>query len=100
MVGRQTSNQGLSRGGICRRPRTGFRELFAPTDAFSNVRWWATLACEENLNKYHFDIEQAFVQSDLDGDVFMRLPQSCSRLSGMIVKLNKSLYGLKQASRQ
>ena len=40
------------------------------------------------------------MQSDLDGDVFMRLPQSCSRLSGIIVKLNKSLYGLKQASRQ
>ena len=40
------------------------------------------------------------MQSDLDEDVFMRLPQGCVRLSGMIVKLNKSLYGLKQASRQ
>ena len=47
----------------------------------------------------HFDVEQAFVQSKLDEDVFLRLPQGCSSLSGKIVRLNKSLYGLKQASR-
>ena len=36
----------------------------------------------------------------LDEDVFMLLPQGCGRLSGMIFKLSKSLYGLKQPSRQ
>ena len=30
----------------------------------------------------------------------MRLPEGCGELSGKIVKLNKSLYGLRQASRQ
>ena len=30
----------------------------------------------------------------------MSLPQGCGRLSGIIFKLNKSLYGLKRASRQ
>ncbi|CAB1101635.1 unnamed protein product [Ectocarpus sp. CCAP 1310/34] len=39
------------------------------------------------------------MQSDLDEDVFMRLPEGCGRLSGLVVKLWKSLYGLKQASR-
>ena len=47
----------------------------------------------------HFDVEKAFVQSKLDEDVFLRLPRGCGRLSGKIVRLNKSLYGLKQASR-
>ena len=45
-----------------------------------------------------FDIEQAFVQSDLEEDVYMRLPPGCGRLSGKIIRLNKNLYGLKQAS--
>ena len=77
-----------------------FGELFAPTVAVSSVRLLAALACELNLDLCHFDIEQAFVQSDLEEDVCMRLPQGCGRLSGKIVRLNKSLYGLKQASRQ
>ena len=58
------------------------------------------MACELDLDLRHFDIEQAFVQSDLEETVFIRLPQGCGRLSGKIVRLNKSLYGLKQASRQ
>ena len=48
---------------------------------------------------YQFDVKQAFVQSKLDENVFLRLPKRCGSLSGKIVRLNKSLYGLKQASR-
>lgn len=47
---------------------------------------------------YHFDAEQAFVQSNLE-DVFMRAPQGCGEMSGMIVRLNRSLYGLNQTPR-
>ena len=48
----------------------------------------------------HFNEDQAFVRADLNEDVFMRLPEGCGALSGNIVKLNKSPYGLRQASRQ
>ena len=77
-----------------------FGQLFAPTVAVSRVRLLTAMACELDLDLRHFDIEQAFVQSDLKENVFMRLPQGCGRLSGKIVRPNKSLYGLKQASRQ
>ncbi|CAB1099934.1 unnamed protein product [Ectocarpus sp. CCAP 1310/34] len=64
------------------------------------LRMLAALACELNLDLCHFDVEQAFVRSELEEDVYMRLPQGCGALSGMIVKLGKSLYGLRQASKQ
>ena len=57
------------------------------------------IECELGLDLCHFDAEQAFVQSSLDEDVFMRLPPGCGEMSGKIVRLNRSLYGLKQASR-
>ncbi|CAM9903911.1 unnamed protein product [Pylaiella littoralis] len=76
-----------------------FGERYAPTVSVSCVRMLAALACELNLDLCHFDVEQAFVRSELEEDVYMRLPKGCGALSGMIVKLNKSLYGLRQASR-
>ena len=61
------------------------------------MRLLSVVACELDLDVCHFDVEQAFVQSKLDEDVFLRLPKGCGRLSGKTVRLNKSLYGLKQA---
>ena len=55
---------------------------------------------ELDLELCHFDIDQAFVRADLAEDVYMRLPEGCGSLSGKVVKLSKSLYGLRQASRQ
>ena len=75
-----------------------FGEIFAPTVSSSCVRLLSAIACECDLDLCHFDVDQAFVQSDLE-DVFLRLPKGCGDLSGKVVRLNKSLYGLKQASR-
>ena len=59
----------------------------------------SAIACECDLDFCHFDVNQAFVQSDLEKDVFLRLPKGCGDLSGKVVRLNKRLYRLKQASR-
>ena len=62
------------------------------------MRVLSAIACKLDLDMCHFDVEQAFVQSKLDEDVFLRLPRGCGRLFGKIVRPNKSLYGVKQAS--
>ena len=72
---------------------------FTPTVPSSCVRLLSAIACELDLDVCHFDIKQAFVQSKPNEDVFLRLPRGCGRLSGKVVRLNKSLYGLNQASR-
>ena len=45
-------------------------------------------------------MDQAFVRSKLDEEVWFRLPDGCGDLTGRVMCLNVSLYGLKQASRQ
>ena len=62
-----------------------------------SIRLLAALACELDLDLCHFDAEQAFVQSDLDEVVYIRLLPGCGALSGKVVRLRR--YGLKQASR-
>ena len=76
-----------------------YLETFSPTANAVSKRLLAALACKYNLELLHWDIEQAFLQSELDHEVFMKLPPGCGSMSGKVVRLNKSLYGLKQASR-
>ena len=66
-----------------------------PPVSSSCVRLLSAVACELDLDLCHFDVGQAFVQSHLDVDVFLRLPKGCSRLSGKVVRFNISLYGLR-----
>ena len=63
------------------------------------MRLLSAITCELDLHVCQFDAEQAFVQPKLHEDVFLRLRKGCGSLSDKIVWLNKSLYGLKQASR-
>ena len=74
-------------------------ETFASTLATSCVRLLAAFACENNLGMYHFDAEQAFLQSELQEEIYLQLSPGCGDDSGQVVRLNKSLYGLKQAGR-
>ena len=52
------------------------------------------------MRKKKKKIDQAFVRAYLAQDVHMRLPEGCGSLSGKVLTLSKSLYGLRQASRQ
>ena len=85
--------------GVKPREEVDFGETCAPTVSSSCVRLQSAIACECELDLCHFDVDQAFVQSDLEEDVFLRLPKRCCDISGNVVGLNKRLYGLKQASR-
>lgn len=86
--------------GDMQREYIDFGELYAPTVTSSSVRMLAALACELDLELCHFDVDQAFIRADLAEDVYLRMLEGCGPLSGKIVKLSKSLYGLRQASRQ
>ena len=76
-----------------------YLETFSPCPSVPSIRLLTAIACKLGLDLCHFDAEKAFVQSKLDEDVYLRMPQGCGALSGKVVKLGRSLYGLKQASR-
>ena len=85
--------------GFSQREGIDYLETFSPCPCLPSIRLLAAIACELGWDLCHFDAEQAFVQSKLDEDVYLRMPQGCGALSGKVVKLGRSLYGLKQASR-
>lgn len=85
--------------GFGQRAGIDFFETFSPCPSVTSIRFLTAIACSLEWELWHYDVEQAFVQATLSEDVYARLPKGCGSLSGRIVKLVRSLYGLKQASR-
>ena len=93
------ANARLVARGFSRRKGVDYLETFFPFPCVPTIRLLTAIACELGLYLCHFDSEQACIQSKLDEDVYLRMPQGCGALSGKVAKLERSPYGLKQASR-
>ena len=78
----------------------GFFETYAPTPAAFSVERLVAIAIKNDWELRQLHVKQALLQADLDFDVFMKLPDGCGEKSGKVVKLNKSVYSLKQAGRR
>ena len=75
-------------------------QTFASTPSSESVKILAAVANEHGLNIFRLDIAQAFVRGKLEAEIHMKLPDGCGDMPGKIVRLNRSLYGLKQIARQ
>jgi hypothetical protein len=75
-------------------------ETYSPVVNWISVRALLAISAIHGLPTTSIDFVLAFPQADLDTDVFMEIPIGFSRdlRQTHVLKLNKSLYGLKQAS--
>ena len=51
-----------------------YLETFSPCPCVPGIRLLTAIACELGSDLCHFNAEQAFVQSKLDEDVYLRIP--------------------------
>ena len=75
-----------------------FHETFSPVAKQSTLRLLLTLAAAKDLEIRNIDIKTAFLNGELEEEIFMEMPPGY-QLDGKVWKLKKTLYGLKQAPR-
>ena len=77
-----------------------FDRVFATVVKTLTLRLVLIIAAANDYNLSSIDIRQAYLQAELKEQLYMRLPPGLPPNPGKVCKLNRSLYGLKQAGRE
>ena len=87
--------------GYVQRHGIDFDEVFAPVARIETVRFIIALAASNGWEVHHLDVKTAFLHGELKEIVFVSQPEGFTEKGseGKVYKLNKALYGLRQAPR-
>ncbi|CAL9011567.1 unnamed protein product [Prunus brigantina] len=78
-----------------------YLETFAPVAKLNTVRVLLSLAANRDWPLLQFDVKNTFLLGDLNDEIYMDFPPGflVTSKEGVVCKLRKSLYGLKQSPR-
>jgi len=76
-----------------------YNEIFAPMVRYDSLRRLLSSSACKGWRPRQLDVRTAFSYGILKEEVYMDLPEG-SRLDGMVAKLKRCIYGLKQSPRE
>ena len=88
--------------GFTQKEGMDYNETFSPVSSKDSFRIIMALVAHFDLELHQMDVNIAFLNGDIDETIYMVQPENfvSGDSKNMVCKLKKSIYGLKQASRQ
>ena len=87
--------------GYVQKQGVDFKEVFAPVARLDTIRLILALAAQHGWSVHHLDVKSAFLNGDLEEEVYVTQPEGYVKKGegDKVLKLFKALYGLRQAPR-
>ena len=76
-----------------------YNDTFALVAKMDFIRLALSIVASRKWEVHHMDVKFAFVNGDLNEEIYMKKPEGFVSNPSLVCRLNKSLYGLKQAPR-
>jgi hypothetical protein len=88
--------------GFTQKEGIDYKETFSPVSSKDSFRIIMALVAHFDLELHQMDVKTAFLNGDIEEDIYMIQPENfvLGDSKSMVCKLKRSIYGLKQASRQ
>lgn len=85
--------------GCSQREGIDYDEVYSPVVRYASIRYLISVAVQFDMEIHQMDAVTAFLQGELEDEIYMQQPEYFDDGSGKVCLLRKSIYGLKQASR-
>ncbi|KAI7956145.1 hypothetical protein MJO29_007544 [Puccinia striiformis f. sp. tritici] len=83
--------------GFLQKEGRDYTDVFSPTGRLTSLRILLTLCALNNFEVHQMDVKCAFLNGKPEEVLYIKVPQGLNGEQGTVLKLNKSLYGLKQS---
>ena len=72
-----------------------YNETFAPVEKMDSIRLGLAIAASKQWEVHHMDVKCAFLNGDINEDIYMQKLEGFFSNPYLVCRLKKSLYGLK-----
>ena len=76
-----------------------YLDTYAPMSRSTSIRCLAQIAAQYNFVCHQIDVKTAYLNADIDCELYMEQPVTPERDNSKVWRLKKSIYGLKQSAK-